>query len=43
VFHLLLSERRDDVPVVRDFITDADRELRGRQDESLLSGAGTHC
>jgi cyclopropane-fatty-acyl-phospholipid synthase len=43
VFHLLLSERRDDVPVVRDFITDADRELRGRQDEWLLSGAGTHC
>ncbi|MDB5601481.1 MAG: Cyclopropane-fatty-acyl-phospholipid synthase [Xanthobacteraceae bacterium] len=40
VFHLLLSERRDDVPVIRDYVTDADRELRARPD-AWLSGAGT--
>lgn len=28
VFHILLSERRDDVPVVRDFITDSEQTLR---------------
>lgn len=30
VFQLLLSERRDDVPVIRDFIVDAERELRAQ-------------
>jgi cyclopropane-fatty-acyl-phospholipid synthase len=31
VFQLLLSERRDDVPVIRDFIVDAERKLRAQQ------------
>lgn len=29
VFQLLLSQRRDDVPVVRDYIVDAERALKG--------------
>jgi cyclopropane-fatty-acyl-phospholipid synthase len=31
VFQLLLSERRDDVPVIRDFMVDAERMLRTQQ------------
>ena len=31
VFQLLLSEKRDDVPVIRDYIVDAERALAARE------------
>jgi cyclopropane-fatty-acyl-phospholipid synthase len=31
VFQLLLSQRRDDVPVIRDFIIDGERRLRATE------------
>jgi cyclopropane-fatty-acyl-phospholipid synthase len=30
VFQILLSERRDDVPVVRDYMVDGERALHAR-------------
>jgi cyclopropane-fatty-acyl-phospholipid synthase len=38
VFQLLLSERRDDVPVIRDYIADDERALRER--DAVASRAG---